>query len=304
VLPYCLVDDLADPYHYVKIVPHPRAVKAKKGSAEGKEEQHDYIIIGGEDHPVSDISAASTERFDRLEKWARARWDFGAVDRQWSGQVMEPLDYLSFTGHNPHDKDNIFVHTGDSGHGLTHGVMAGGLIRDLILKKDTPYKDVYEPARLPLKVLPEYAKHVAQVNAQYSRYLSFGDCNDIEDIVPGEGAVVFQDHTYQAVYRAPDGTVNRLSAVCPHLKGVVCWNGVEKSWDCPVHGSRFDPYGKLLMGPAKSSLHQCTEEGRRQEEKQVHERKMQSELEEKELLHGGKKKVQTEQKQGVHPAAL
>jgi nitrite reductase/ring-hydroxylating ferredoxin subunit len=42
--------------------------------------------------------------------------------------------------------------------------------------------------------------------------------------------------------------------VCPHLGCYVHWNEAEKSWDCPCHGSRFNPLGKLLNGPAISDL--------------------------------------------------
>jgi Rieske Fe-S protein len=57
-----------------------------------------------------------------------------------------------------------------------------------------------------------------------------------------------------AVYRAEDGALHECSAVCTHLAGIVHWNDVEKSWDCPVHGSRFDCKGKVLTGPAVDDL--------------------------------------------------
>ena len=53
-----------------------------------------------------------------------------------------------------------------------------------------------------------------------------------------------------AVYRDERGNIHQLSAVCPHLYGIVHWNDTEKTWDCPCHGSRFDPYGKVVNGPA------------------------------------------------------
>ena len=58
-----------------------------------------------------------------------------------------------------------------------------------------------------------------------------------------------------AVYKDANGKVHTLSALCPHMKGVVCWNDSEKSWDCPVHGSRFSKDGKQICGPANVDMH-------------------------------------------------
>jgi Rieske Fe-S protein len=66
--------------------------------------------------------------------------------------------------------------------------------------------------------------------------------------------VVRDGLTKIAVYRDPDGGLHARSAVCPHLSCIVHWNPGEQSWDCPCHGSRFDPYGKVLNGPAMSDL--------------------------------------------------
>jgi Rieske Fe-S protein len=69
-------------------------------------------------------------------------------------------------------------------------------------------------------------------------------------VKPGEGAVVGRGRGKVAVYRDERGTLHQHSAVCPHLFCIVNWNDTEKTWDCPCHGSRFDPYGKVVNGPA------------------------------------------------------
>ncbi len=39
------------------------------------------------------------------------------------------------------------------------------------------------------------------------------------------------------------------------MQGVVCWNSAEKTFDCPVHGSRFScKDGMCVNGPAKENL--------------------------------------------------
>lgn len=41
---------------------------------------------------------------------------------------------------------------------------------------------------------------------------------------------------------------------CPHLGCTLKWNEMERSWDCPCHGSRFDENGRLLDNPANGDL--------------------------------------------------
>jgi Rieske Fe-S protein len=62
-----------------------------------------------------------------------------------------------------------------------------------------------------------------------------------------------------AVYRDMSGAVYQRSAICPHLGCVVQWNGTEKTWDCPCHGSRFAATGEVLNGPANRDLAQPEE---------------------------------------------
>lgn len=57
-----------------------------------------------------------------------------------------------------------------------------------------------------------------------------------------------------AVYKDEEDGVRKFSAICPHMKGVVCWNVAEKTFDCRVHGSRFSKEGTCVMGPAKTGL--------------------------------------------------
>ncbi len=57
-----------------------------------------------------------------------------------------------------------------------------------------------------------------------------------------------------AIYRDEDGKLHKYSALCPHMQGVVCWNSAEKTFDCPVHGSRFSREGLCVSGPAKENL--------------------------------------------------
>lgn len=162
---------------------------------------------------------------------------------------------MAFIGKNQ-GQNNIYVVTGDSGNGLTHGVLAGRLIADEIDNIENSWGKLYSPKRKAtiLKSAKEMLAHDLQINAQYKRLLQ-SDIQDIEDLAPGQGGVLNSlIKNPIAVYKDEEGEVHQFSALCPHMKGVVCWNGVEKSWDCPVHGSRFSKDGEQVIGPAKAGL--------------------------------------------------
>ncbi|KAH8660252.1 hypothetical protein BX600DRAFT_467468 [Xylariales sp. PMI_506] len=236
----CLLYDEAEEYKYVRLT--------------ACDEKDDYLIVGGCDHKVGQEDPAG--RFEELEKWTRERFTkAGRVDYGWSGQIFEPVDFVAFIGRNQGMK-HTYVVTGDSGNGLTHGVLAGRLLADEIEGVENPWASLYSPTRLKsiMQSLPSMISHDVQINMQYKRFLQT-DITDIEDLVPGSGGVLnVKTNTPIAIYKDDQGNVTKRSALCPHLKGVVCWNPLEKSWDCPIHGSRFGTDGTCIQGPAKANL--------------------------------------------------
>jgi len=255
--------DTHDPYHYARLADAP----------DGKT----LLVVGGEDHRVGTEGDLGGQRFAALETWARKHFcrehadgTLGPVVSRWSGQVAEPDDGVAFMGRVPtRNHRNCFVITGDSGMGLTGGTAGAILITDLILKdadakaggkedRDVhPWAGLYDPARKPFRSLDatvEFVKENAVAAAHVADYLTSGDVDSIDQIPAGEGAVVRDGMSKVAVYRDHSGTIHKCSAICTHLKCIVQWNGLEKSWDCPCHGSRFDAKGKVIIGPAVDDL--------------------------------------------------
>lgn len=235
--------DTEEPYHYARLQP----------AAEN--ESHDMLLVGGEDHKTGQETDMQA-RFANLERWTRNHFaDVADFPYHWSGQVMEPADLLAFIGRNPGDK-NVYICTGDSGMGMTHGTIAGILISDLIAGRENAWAKLYDPSRISINfgALRQYVRENANVGVMYTEWLRPMDSESPQDLKAGEGFVMRRKTQPVAVYRDEKGTLHEMSAVCPHLKCIVHWNTLEKSWDCPCHGSRFDAYGKVFAGPAVSSL--------------------------------------------------
>lgn len=240
-VPHALFWDDLDPYHYIRV--------------EAPRNGHDYeiLVVGGEDHKTGQEERPES-RYNSLEKWARDRFpQADEVLYRWSGQVMEPVDGLAFLGRNPMNRD-IYVITGDSGHGLTHGVIGAKIITDHIMARTNPWTEIYDPSRITLRSTMEFVKENANTAAQYADWLKTPSAKDPTDLRPGEGGIFQQGLRKVAAYKDETGHLHFMSATCTHLAGVVHWNSAEKSWDCPCHGSRFDCQGRVIEGPAVTSL--------------------------------------------------
>lgn len=236
-VPQALYWDTGDPYHYLRVQ---------------RVRDYEVLIVGGEDHKTGQAEDPG-ERFERLAAWTGERFHVENIEYRWSGQVLEPVDSLAFIGRNPGGQQ-VFIVTGDSGHGMTHGTIAGILLRDLILGRKNPWARLYDPSRKPTRSLGQFAKENLNVAKQYKDYLTGGEVPDAAHVGPDSGAVISRGGKKIAVYCDATGNHHECSAVCPHLACIVSWNSVEKTWDCPCHGSRFDCYGKVLNGPANQDL--------------------------------------------------
>ena len=245
-VPDALYWDTGDPYHYIRL--------------QRLDAESDLLIVGGEDHK-SGQADDTPERYDRLEKWTRERFPMaGPLEFTWAGQVMETIDGLAFIGHNPLDKENVYVATGDSGMGMTHGTIAGIVLTDLIVGRPNRWQDLYDPSRKTLRAAGEFTRETANMAAQFADWVTGGDVDDVDEIARDTGAVVRRGLTKHAVYRDAHGALHERSAVCPHLGCIVAWNDAAKTWDCPCHGSRFDKFGEVINGPANKGLSEIEED--------------------------------------------
>ncbi|CCG84726.1 protein of unknown function [Taphrina deformans PYCC 5710] len=244
-----LLYDNKDPYVYVRLSEH-------------SDPEKQYLIVGGEDHKVGiEDQSGYDAHFSNLEAWMRENFSkAGQVEYRWSGQVVENAEGLAYIGQSGDEQE--YIVTGDNGNGLTHGTLAAKIITDQIAGTKNPWGEIYSPARTPLSGglggIYETAKENIVQQKEYLRLVTI-TTGDIEDLKPCSGKVIRGPLTSGlkplAVYKDQDGKVSKFSALCPHMKGVVAWNPIEQSWDCPNHGSRFGgASGECVMGPAKMGL--------------------------------------------------
>jgi glycine/D-amino acid oxidase-like deaminating enzyme/Rieske Fe-S protein len=236
-LPEASFWDTTNPYYYLRV----------DATAKG-----DYVIFGGEDHKTG--QAADTEEcFRRVAETLYKVLPEARIESRWSGQVIETNDGLPYIGPTA---ERQYVATGFVGNGLTFGTLAAMMLCDRILGNDNPWQDLLDVNR---KKIFGGALHYLKENVDYPYYLIADHLKrpagrSIDDVQPGEGKVIRQDGQWIACAKDQRGNVHAVSATCTHMGCLVHWNGAERTWDCPCHGSRFTADGKVIGGPAETPL--------------------------------------------------
>lgn len=236
-LPQASFWDTADPYDYVRVNKYP---------------DYDYVIYGGEDHKTGQLENTE-EPYRNLEKRLLMIAPQAKIDHRWSGQVIETNDGLPYIGETA---ENQFAGTGFSGNGMTFGTLAAVMAVDALMKRKNPWADLFDIHRK--KLLGGTWAYLTE-NKDYPYFLLRNLFAKVEgesviDVKPGEGKILKLDGQRVAASRDTKGKLSLCSAVCTHMSCIVEWNGAEKTWDCPCHGSRFQPNGDVISGPAEEPL--------------------------------------------------
>lgn len=236
-LPHASFWDTDDPYYYLRIDP-------SRGC--------DSIVFGGEDHKTGQEDDPN-ERYARLESTLRAIVPQVEVDHRWSGQVVETNDGLPFIGPTT---ESQFVATGFGGNGMTFGTLAGVMACDWVTDRKNPWQSLFDVRRT--KVVGgtwDYVKENMDAPWQFLKgFVQSPDAKSVDEVGAGEGRIVKLEQGRCAVHRTENGELKICSAICTHMGCVVRWNGAERTWDCPCHGSRFGTDGHVIAGPAEKGL--------------------------------------------------
>lgn len=214
-----------------------------------------WVIIGGEGHKVGQ-EPDTEQRYQALESWARSHYQVRSVDYRWSAQDYMPVDDVPYIGPITGNDKNIYVTTGFKKWGMTTGMVAGLMLTDMIMGRQSPWQDVFDSTRMDVR---RSAKQFLLENANVAKRF-VGDrlrtlrVPDIADLAPGEGGIVDDDGDKVAAFRDKAGQLHKVSPLCTHLGCQLTWNTGETTWDCPCHGSRFTIDGDVIQGPAIKPL--------------------------------------------------
>jgi nitrite reductase/ring-hydroxylating ferredoxin subunit len=239
--PEALIYDMEDPYHYYRT--------QQTGDAL-------YLIAGGKDHKTGD-DTDTYEPFETLEDVVRNIFDVKEIGYAWSSQYFEPADGLPYIGHLPAHPEHIYTATGFGGNGMIYSQVSAMIFRSILCDEFKPVIDVvlFNPNRLkPVAGFSQFVTHTADTVKNLISRIFPGESMELSGLKTGEGKIISHDKEKIAVYKSETGKIFAVDPVCTHLKCEIRWNGAEKSWDCPCHGSRFDINGQVITGPADIAL--------------------------------------------------
>lgn len=213
----------------------------------------ELLLLGGGSHRTGENPLGN--QYQYLLQEAERYWPECRKVSEWSAQDCMTLDGIPYVGKFGRRTDDWFVATGFQKWGMTSSMAAALLVTDLICGRENPYAEVFSPQR---NSIAASAKTFLAEGKYASVNLLKEKCvlpkETLAQIRPGHGGVVEIDGEKTGVYKDEKGEVYAVSVKCPHLGCQLVWNPDEKSWDCPCHGSRFDYQGRLLDGPAQSTV--------------------------------------------------
>jgi glycine/D-amino acid oxidase-like deaminating enzyme/nitrite reductase/ring-hydroxylating ferredoxin subunit len=211
------------------------------------------LLIMGEAHRTGEVIETEMH-YARLIDYAQTHFGPHEVRYRWSSQDLNSVDQVPYIGRFSPISRHQYTATGFRAWGMTHATVAAIILSDLIQGKENPWHKLYTPLRIkPLASAKEFVKH----NIQAAKHLVVDRLKKkqrLEDLAPGEGKLIKINNRNVAAYKDQDGNVFTVSATCTHLGCLVAWNKAEKTWDCPCHGSRFAPDGRVIHGPAVTAL--------------------------------------------------
>ena len=236
---------------YISVDQPSRSVRSTPG-----EEGRRLLLVGGEGHKPGD-DPETGERYERLERFLAERFGIAEAEYRWSTHDFVPVDKLPYIGELQRGEERVLVATGYAKWGMTKGTLAASILADSILGRENEYARLYDASRLDARRSGlTFAKENAKVAGFFfrDRVRRRDGRGEIERLAPGQGTIARIGGRQYAVSRDAAGELHALSARCTHLGCIVGWNGADRAWECPCHGSRFAADGTLVQGPATADL--------------------------------------------------
>ncbi len=212
------------------------------------------LLVGGADHKTGskiDLSNA----YKILEGEVKKYYPDCKVLYKWNTEDCITLDKIPYIGEFSHFMPGMYIGTGFNKWGMTSSNVAANIIVDRILGRKNEYENVFVSTRLhPIKNNQELGNMIKETaNSLVINKFKVPE-DDLKNIENDTGHVFEYNGEKVGIYKDKDGKIFAVKPICTHLGCLLSWNNLDKTWDCPCHGSRFDYEGHQLYNPAIRDL--------------------------------------------------
>ena len=249
-----------DRSYAIAIEPHSKISKGMFISAETpvasfRPISEEFLIIGGQDHKTGDNSKDLDICYKSIETYAKEIYPSMKTKYMWSTQDCVSLDKVPYIGDFSNLMPHLYIATGYKKWGMTTAHVAAKIIKDRILGIENEYNEIYKATRMaPLKNHAEFGNMLKQTVYSLGINKLKTPKYKFKDLKKNSGGVVEYKGKKLGIYKDNNGKIFAVKPYCKHLGCELSWNNLEKTWDCPCHGSRYDYTGKLITEPATQDL--------------------------------------------------
>ena len=212
------------------------------------------LILAGADHKTG-FAPTKENTYDTLENVAKKYYPKSEVVYRWNTRDCISLDKIPYIGILSSFMPNVFVATGFNKWGITSSNVAANIITNKILGKENKYSFAFDSLRLkPIKNRIELKNMEKQVFKSFITNRIKIPEDELSKIKNDNGAIIKIDGRSIGIYKDTSGNVFAVKPTCTHLGCLLTWNNLDKTWDCPCHGSRYDFKGNNIYDPAFKNL--------------------------------------------------
>lgn len=219
-----------------------------------KSNEKEFLLVAGGDHKTGQPTSYQ-DSYGILEQEVKKYYPNCEVIDRWSTRDCIPIDKIPYIGAYSSIMPNMYVGTGFKKWGMTSSNVAANIIVDNILGKPNKYAYLFDSTRLkPIKNKDEMKNIIVQsTNSLFLDKMKKPNM-EFEEIKNNSGGIIEVNNQKIGIYKNENGKIYAVKPICTHLGCLLSWNDVEKTWDCPCHGSRFDYRGKNIYDPAFRNL--------------------------------------------------
>ena len=212
------------------------------------------LLIGGSEHKTGK-AIEDNSNYEELEKKAKELYPDCKILFKWNTRDCISLDKIPYIGEYSNIMKNMYVGTGFKKWGMTLSNIAGKIVSDKIMGKENKYETIFNSTRIkPIKNRWEVKNMVEETVKSIVLNKFKIEPEDLKQIENDNGAIIEINGENIGIYKDTQGKIYAVKPNCTHLGCLLTWNNLDKTWDCPCHGSRFDYMGRNIYEPAIKDL--------------------------------------------------